>query len=50
MNPAKIVVEYPGFATIAFRTFPTLSAAPTPPAVADALNAPPERPTPIARG
>jgi len=31
MNPAKIVVEYPGFATIALRTFPTLSAAPTPP-------------------
>jgi hypothetical protein len=34
MNPAKIVVEYPGFATIALRTFPTLSAAPAPPAQA----------------
>jgi hypothetical protein len=50
MNPAEIVVEYPGFATIALRTFPTLSAAPTPPAATDALNAPDERPTPIGRG
>jgi hypothetical protein len=38
MNPAKIVVEYPGFATIAFRTFPTLSAAPIPPVATDALK------------
>jgi len=30
MNPAKIVVEYPGFAPIAFRTPPRLLAAPPP--------------------
>ena len=47
MKPSK---DRPGFATIAFRTFPTLSPAPTPPAVTDALNARRERPTPIACG
>ena len=50
INPAKIVVEYRGFATIALRTFPRVSPTPAPPAASAALNAPHERPTPIGRG
>src|SRR5271165_2134250 len=34
INPAKIVVEYPDFATIALRTFSRVSPTPAPPAAA----------------
>ena len=50
INPAKIVVEHPSFATIALRTFSRVSPTPAPPAASAALNAPHERPTPIGRG
>jgi hypothetical protein len=50
INPAKIVVEYLGFATIALRIFSRVSPTPAPPAATAALNEPHERPTPIGRG
>jgi hypothetical protein len=50
INPTKIVVEYPGFATIALRTFSRVSPTPALPAATAALNEPYERPTPIGRG